>query len=301
MLCPGSSVPTCPQSYATGGSGAGWAYFCAGNWMLTQSTVTWVKTSWQQRTKNVNPRRTLIPAHHSCCCRPLWKQRTYFFFWASSSNHCLAALDLGTGVEQPFDCLIFQNRQVVQSMRRTMNWILEDNMVDGLFFCATFTGRRGGHTPFVQAGEETCDTGAEAVKLDPGCSWEGHSGGCGYRCRRWKCGVLWYCPPTTHSIGDPPTAPHVCCCCQMEWWVWYTKSGSDKCPYNENHGQWKRYKRHIANVSITPVIIISALQIDALLCGGYKWVSQFEAPCLCTRWPGERWVGQMSRLHGTTC
>jgi len=29
---------------------------------------------------------------------------------------------------------------------------------------------------------------------------------------------------------------------------------------NENHGQWKRYQRHIANVSITPVIIISALQ-----------------------------------------
>jgi len=47
-------------------------------------------------------------------------------------------------------------------------------MVDGLFFCATHTGRRGGHTPFVQA--ETSDTGAEAVKPDPGSSWEGHSG-----------------------------------------------------------------------------------------------------------------------------
>jgi len=51
-------------------------------------------------------------------------------------------------------------------------------MVDGLFFCATFTGRREGHTPFVQAGAETSDTGAEAVKADPGSSWEGHSG-CG--------------------------------------------------------------------------------------------------------------------------
>jgi len=50
-------------------------------------------------------------------------------------------------------------------------------MVDGLFFCATLTGRRGGHTPFVQAGAETSDTGAEAVEPDPGCSWEGHSGG----------------------------------------------------------------------------------------------------------------------------
>ena len=47
-------------------------------------------------------------------------------------------------------------------------------MVDGLF-CATLAGRRG-HTPFVQAGAETSDTSAEAVKPDPGSSWEGHSG-----------------------------------------------------------------------------------------------------------------------------
>ena len=46
-----------------------------------------------------------------------------------------------------------------------------------LFFCATLTGHRGGHTPFVQAGAETSNIGAEAVKLDPGSSWEGHSGG----------------------------------------------------------------------------------------------------------------------------
>jgi len=52
-------------------------------------------------------------------------------------------------------------------------------MVDGLFFCATLTGRRGAHTPFVQARVETSDTGTEAVKPDPGSSWEGHSGGVG--------------------------------------------------------------------------------------------------------------------------
>ena len=50
-------------------------------------------------------------------------------------------------------------------------------MVEGLFFCATLTDRRGGHTPFVQARAETSDTGAEAVKPDPGSSWEGHSWG----------------------------------------------------------------------------------------------------------------------------
>ena len=49
-------------------------------------------------------------------------------------------------------------------------------MVDGLFICATLTGRRGGHAPFVQAGAETSDTGAEAVKTDPCSSWQGHSG-----------------------------------------------------------------------------------------------------------------------------
>jgi len=51
-------------------------------------------------------------------------------------------------------------------------------MVDGLFFCATPTGRRGDHTPFVQAGEETSDTGTEALERDPGSSWEGHFGVC---------------------------------------------------------------------------------------------------------------------------
>jgi len=34
------------------------------------------------------------------------------------------------GVEQPCDCLIVQNRQAMQSMRRSMDWTLEVNMVD---------------------------------------------------------------------------------------------------------------------------------------------------------------------------
>ena len=58
-----------------------------------------------------------------------------------------------------------------------MDSTLKDNMVDGLFFCATLTGRRGGHTAFVQAEAQTLDTGAEAVEPNPGSSWEGHSGG----------------------------------------------------------------------------------------------------------------------------
>jgi len=54
-------------------------------------------------------------------------------------------------------------------------------MAVGLFFCATLTGRRGGHTSFVQAGAETSKAGAQAVKPDPGSSLEGHSGEVGAR------------------------------------------------------------------------------------------------------------------------
>ena len=46
--------------------------------------------------------------------------------------HCMAALDLGAGVEQPID-----HHHLQQSMGRSMDLTFEDNMVDGLFFCAT--------------------------------------------------------------------------------------------------------------------------------------------------------------------
>jgi len=51
-----------------------------------------------------------------------------------------------------------------------MDWTLEVDMVDGLFFCDTLTGRKRRHTPFVQAGVGMSDTSAEAVKPDPRCS-----------------------------------------------------------------------------------------------------------------------------------
>jgi len=43
-----------------------------------------------------------------------------------------AALDLGAGVEQPFDYFIVQNRRAVQSMWKSMDSTLEDDMVDCL-------------------------------------------------------------------------------------------------------------------------------------------------------------------------
>jgi len=44
------------------------------------------------------------------------------------------------------------------SMKRSLDWTLEDNMVEGLFFCATLPGRRETIPPFVQAGAESSDT-----------------------------------------------------------------------------------------------------------------------------------------------
>jgi len=78
-----------------------------------------------------------------------------FFFRLSEFFfiHCLAALEFGAYVEQPFDCLIVQNRHAVQSVGRSMDWTLEDDMVDGLFFCATLTG---GIPSGVTDGEKGC-------------------------------------------------------------------------------------------------------------------------------------------------
>jgi len=50
---------------------------------------------------------------------------------------------------------------------------MKNNMANGLFFCVTLTSCKRDHTPLVQAGAETSDTGAEALKPDPGCSWQG--------------------------------------------------------------------------------------------------------------------------------
>jgi len=68
------------------------------------------------------------------------------------SIHCSAALDLGAGVEQPFDCFVIQNYQAMGSMLRSMDWTMEDKMVNGLFFCTTLTTRRRHRTSPVATG-----------------------------------------------------------------------------------------------------------------------------------------------------
>jgi len=44
---------------------------------------------------------------------------------------------------------------------RWMDRTMKDNLVNGPYLCAPLTIRRRGHTPFVQKGAETSDTGAE--------------------------------------------------------------------------------------------------------------------------------------------
>jgi len=86
-------------------------------------------------------------------------------------------------------------------------------VVNGPFLCATLTGRRGSHTPYVQARAETSDTGAEVVKPDPALPGRVILEGAGVGDENEEtCGVV---HPSPHSIGDLPTASHVCCSCQI--------------------------------------------------------------------------------------
>jgi len=109
-------------------------------------------------------------------------------------------------------------------------------MIDGLFFSTTLTGRRRGHTPLYKQERKRPKSGTEAVKPDPGSSWEGHSGGVGA------------------GVGD---------------------ESADACgivlPL--------RIPLVIRPLRRTSVVVG---RTDEMLCVGYKWVSRYEAPNVCT-------------------
>ena len=120
---------------------------------------------WQSSTKAVVEVSSSIELNISSLPAKLSKQ-----LWAL---HCLSQLFISNStlykisshmLSSHFVCLPIQNHQAVHSTRRLMNRTVKDNMVNGLFFCTTLTSRKRGHTPFVQAGAETTDTGAEAVE-----------------------------------------------------------------------------------------------------------------------------------------
>ena len=100
-------------------------------------------------------------------------------------------------------------------MGRSIDWALQDNMMDGLFFCASLTGCRKGHTICVsRSGKVRHRWGG--IKPEPRCSWQGHSRRVGADESTESRSVA---STTPHSIGDPPREPHFCCCCQMNWWA----------------------------------------------------------------------------------
>jgi len=112
-----------------------------------------------------------LKATIDCCGFEVVTKLGYFFFFfrvncccpllshTSSRGRCLAAIWLSHRPEP-------SGRAV---RKGSMDWTSENNMVDGLFFWATHTSRRGNHTLSLQAGAETSDTGVEAVKPDPRC------------------------------------------------------------------------------------------------------------------------------------
>jgi len=83
-------------------------------------------------------------------------------------------------------------------------------MVHGLLFCDTLTGRRGGHTLFVQAGAEMSHASADPVKPDRSSSWEGHNGVVRLSARDDYAASCRVVRPLRIPIGDPPTAQHIC-------------------------------------------------------------------------------------------
>ena len=136
--------------------------------------------------KNVRSVQFVVKTR-GCCCSLCWhciecaihyerdvrEEQHRYICGANKQYHCLAALDLGAGVEQLFNCpepsghAVHEEADGLDIGGQHGQWFL--------FFYTTLRGCRGSHTPFVQAGVEMSDTGAEAVKPDPGCSCEGHS------------------------------------------------------------------------------------------------------------------------------
>ena len=160
-----------------------------------------------------------------------------------SRGRCWAAIQL-SGHQEPSGRAVHGKLDVLK---------IRGQYVDGLFFCATLTCRRSGHTLFVQARAETSDTSAEVVKSKPRCCRKGHS--------RW----------VGADVGDESITES----CSV---VQPLRIPLVKCQ-----------ERRTSDVVIT--------WIDELFCGGHKWVSRFETPCIPIGWTGEHWVSQ-ALWHG---
>ena len=115
---------------------------------------------------------------HTICYRLVWTatiaatRNRFFIVWASSCNpllglargRCWAAIRLSRHPEASGNA---PHREVegLDNRGQHVRW--------SVLLRHTHKPQKD-HTPFVQAGAGTSDTGAEAVKPDPRSSWQGH-------------------------------------------------------------------------------------------------------------------------------
>ena len=132
------------------------------------------------------------------------------------SVHCLAELDFGAVVEQPFDCLIIQPEVRPCSLWAGDRMDIRDQH-----------GRRFAllrHTHRLQKGPYTIYANRNGnVRHRCGGGWAGpmlflamlfQGGGSGMKVRS----VVGLSNLSAFH-RDPPRAPHLFCCCEMNWWV----------------------------------------------------------------------------------
>ena len=179
-----------------------------------------------------------------------------FFFWASCSNHCLAALDLGIG-----RCWA----AIWLSHRPDPSGHVVNGEVDGLDIRGQH-GRRFVLLRHTQAAKEAVPHLYKQERKRPTLVWRRLSQTQALLGRAFR-GV-------GASVGD---------------------ENAESCGVVQ--------PLHIPLVihPLRRTYVVVARKTDEMLCSRYKWVSRFEALCVCTWWTGKHWVEQMSSLHGTTC
>ena len=189
-------------------------------------------------------------------CLPSWRHlqiHVFFFFWASCSNHCLAARDLGAGVEQPFNCLIVQHRQAMQSVGR--RWI-EHWRTTWSTVCSS--------VPHSQAAEEAIHHLYKHKQKRPTLV------------RRLSSRTLTLLGRVIPGWWAPVTG--------MKMWSLVGLSVHSAYHWQSAH-------------CVIRMLLLSAKLMRCCAAGTNRCLDLRRRAS--TRWTGERWVEQMSRLHGT--
>jgi len=172
-----------------------------------------------------------------------------------ASNHCLASLDLGADAEQPFDCLIVQNRQAVQSISRSM----DIGGQHGQRFVLLRHTHRPQRRPY-----SICTSRSGNV-------WHWCGGG-------WAWPTLFLTGLFQGGVGA---------------------SVGDESMESRSGLQPLHIPSVICRERLTSAVVVR--WTDELLYSGYKCVSRFEAPCIPTRWTGDRQArNQLSKLGRET-